>query len=35
MGLDSLFTDLIDFEDPLNREAAEMYQKNRVGLAVV
>jgi len=29
MGLDSLFTDLIDFEDPLNREAAEMHQKNR------
>ncbi|XP_023945022.1 NEDD8-conjugating enzyme UBE2F [Bicyclus anynana] len=29
-GLNSLFTDLLNFEDPLNIEAAEMYKKNKV-----
>ncbi|XP_028176177.1 NEDD8-conjugating enzyme UBE2F-like [Ostrinia nubilalis] len=28
-GLNSLFTDLLNFEDPLNIEAAEMYKKNK------
>ncbi|XP_059051740.1 NEDD8-conjugating enzyme UBE2F-like [Achroia grisella] len=28
-GLNSLFTDLLNFEDPLNIEAAEMYNKNK------
>ncbi|KAJ2940735.1 hypothetical protein O0L34_g14846 [Tuta absoluta] len=28
-GLNSLFTDLLNFEDPLNIEAAEMYRKNK------
>jgi len=27
-GLNSLFTDLLNFEDPLNSEAAEQYQKD-------
>lgn len=30
-GLDALFGDLIDFDDPLNSEAATQYQKN-IGL---
>ncbi|CAH2256818.1 NEDD8-conjugating enzyme UBE2F-like [Pararge aegeria] len=29
-GLNSLFTDLLNFEDPLNIEAAEMYKQNKV-----
>lgn len=29
-GLSSLFTDLIDFDDPLNSEAADNYRKNPV-----
>ncbi|XP_041975032.1 NEDD8-conjugating enzyme UBE2F-like [Aricia agestis] len=29
-GLNSLFTDLLNFDDPLNIEAAEMYKKNKV-----
>uniref|UniRef100_A0A7E4ZYP0 E2 NEDD8-conjugating enzyme n=1 Tax=Panagrellus redivivus TaxID=6233 RepID=A0A7E4ZYP0_PANRE len=28
LGLHSLFTDLIDFKDPLNTEAAKMYESN-------
>lgn len=28
-GLNSLFTDLVDFDDPLNTEAAEQYQMNK------
>lgn len=28
-GLASLFTDLMDFDDPLNQQAAEQYQQNR------
>lgn len=28
-GVNSLFTDLLNFDDPLNIEAAEMYQKNK------
>ncbi|XP_046397128.1 NEDD8-conjugating enzyme UBE2F-like isoform X2 [Ischnura elegans] len=28
-GLNSLFTDLLNFDDPLNIEAAEMYQRDR------
>jgi len=32
LGLDSLFTDLIDFDDPLNMEAAEMHLKSKVSL---
>ncbi|EFP06958.1 hypothetical protein GCK72_004003 [Caenorhabditis remanei] len=30
-GLVSLFTDLIDFDDPLNVQAAEMWAKNKDG----
>ncbi|VVC94932.1 unnamed protein product [Leptidea sinapis] len=29
-GLNSLFTDLLNFDDPLNIEAAEMYKKDKV-----
>ncbi|KAG7311047.1 NEDD8-conjugating enzyme ube2f [Plutella xylostella] len=29
-GLNSLFTDLLNFEDPLNIEAAEQYKKDKV-----
>nr|CAD7195811.1 unnamed protein product [Timema douglasi] len=28
-GLNSLFTDLLNFDDPLNSEAAELYQKDK------
>jgi ubiquitin-protein ligase len=30
IGLDSLFGDLMDFDDPLNVEAANMYNSNKV-----
>ncbi|XP_013780464.1 NEDD8-conjugating enzyme UBE2F-like [Limulus polyphemus] len=30
-GLNSLFTDLLNFEDPLNNDAAEHYQKDKDG----
>jgi len=30
-GLNSLFTDLVDFDDPLNTEASEQYQMNKKG----
>lgn len=29
-GLDSLFTDLLNFDDPLNNEAAQMYQNDKL-----
>ncbi|KAI6182731.1 Nedd8-conjugating enzyme ubc-12 [Aphelenchoides bicaudatus] len=29
IGLDNLFGDLMDFDDPLNNEAAEMYNSNK------
>ncbi|KAJ8674085.1 hypothetical protein QAD02_005347 [Eretmocerus hayati] len=32
-GLNSLFTDLLNFDDPLNREAAEMYSKDKEAFA--
>lgn len=33
-GLNSLFTDLLNFDDPLNNEAAEHYQKDKEGFKV-
>ncbi|XP_013149377.1 PREDICTED: NEDD8-conjugating enzyme UBE2F-like [Papilio polytes] len=33
-GLNSLFTDLLNFEDPLNIEAAEMYNQNKAEFQV-
>ncbi|KAL3110564.1 hypothetical protein niasHT_020035 [Heterodera trifolii] len=30
LGLDQLFTDLIDFDDPLNAQAAQQWQTNKV-----
>ncbi|KPJ00328.1 PREDICTED: NEDD8-conjugating enzyme UBE2F-like [Papilio xuthus] len=33
-GLNSLFTDLLNFDDPLNIEAAEMYKQNKVEFQV-
>lgn len=30
LGLDSLFTDLIDFDDALNAQAAQQWSTNRV-----
>ena len=29
IGLDNLFGDLMDFDDPLNNDAAEMYNNNK------
>uniref|UniRef100_A0A183BPF1 E2 NEDD8-conjugating enzyme n=1 Tax=Globodera pallida TaxID=36090 RepID=A0A183BPF1_GLOPA len=33
LGLDQLFTDLIDFDDPLNAEAAQLWQTNKEAFA--
>lgn len=33
LGLDQLFTDLIDFDDPLNAQAAQQYQSNKEAFA--
>jgi ubiquitin-conjugating enzyme E2 F len=33
LGLNSLFTDLLNFDDPLNLQAAEHYQKDKVSFA--
>jgi len=30
LGLDQLFTDLIDFDDPLNAQASQQWQSNKV-----
>ena len=30
LGLDCLFSDLIDFDDPLNQEAAQQYRLDKV-----
>lgn len=30
IGLDNLFGDLMDFDDPLNSAASDMYSNNRV-----
>ena len=30
LGLNSLFTDLLNFEDPLNLEAAQHYERDKV-----
>uniref|UniRef100_A0A915ENG8 E2 NEDD8-conjugating enzyme n=1 Tax=Ditylenchus dipsaci TaxID=166011 RepID=A0A915ENG8_9BILA len=34
LGLDSLFTDLIDFDDALNAQAAQQYSSNKDAFAV-
>ena len=33
LGLNSLFTDLLNFDDPLNLEAAQHYERDKVGQA--
>lgn len=30
LGLNSLFTDLLNFDDPLNLEAAQHYERDKV-----
>lgn len=35
IGLDNLFGDLMDFDDPLNNEAAEMYNNNKVFILLI
>ena len=33
-GLNSLFTDLLNFDDPLNLEAAEHYTRDKEGFRI-
>jgi hypothetical protein len=35
LGLNSLFTDLLNFDDPLNLQAAEHYQKDKVNFIII
>jgi ubiquitin-protein ligase len=34
LGLNSLFTDLLDFDDPLNAEAADQWRQDKVKMIV-
>ena len=35
LGLNSLFTDLLNFDDPLNLEAAQHYERDKVSHAPI